>query len=116
MSQTKIEQSQSYREFLLENLRDEAHAAGYLTAALAEEDADEAFLKQLMQSAIDDVIEARFSEGEASPTGDGRVLPAVGLWRDRFAVAQSKGSDVRALVQLLDALGFQLAVVPKSGD
>jgi hypothetical protein len=44
------------------------------------------------------------------------MLLAVGLWRDRFAVAQSKGSDVRALVQLLDALGFQLAVVPKSGD
>jgi hypothetical protein len=40
MSQTKIEQSKSYREFLLGNLQDEAHAAGYLTVALTEEDAE----------------------------------------------------------------------------
>jgi hypothetical protein len=75
-------QSKSYREFLLENLQDEAHAAGYLTVALTEENADAAFLKQLMQSAIDDVIEAQ--------SIDGMVLPEVNALRDRFATAQAK--------------------------
>jgi hypothetical protein len=108
MSQTKIEQSKSYREFLLENLQDEAHAAGYLTVALTEEDADAAFLKQLLQSTIDDVIEAR--------SIDGMVLPEVNALRDRFATAQTNGSDIQVFARLLDALGFQLTIVPKSGE
>jgi DNA-binding phage protein len=108
MSQTKIEQSKSYREFLLGNLQDEAHAAGYLTVALTEEDADAAFLKQLLQSTIDDVIEAR--------SIDGMVLPEVNVLRDRFATAQTNGSDIQVFVRLLDALGFQLTIVPKSGE
>jgi DNA-binding phage protein len=101
-------QSKSYREFLLENLQDEAHAAGYLTVALTEEDADAAFLKQLMQSTIDDVIEAR--------SIDGMVSPEVNALRDRFATAQTNGSDIQVFARLLDALGFQLTIVPKSGD
>ncbi len=108
MSQTKIEQSKSYREFLLENLQDEAHAAGYLAAALTEEDADAAFLKQLMQSAIDDVIQAR--------SMNGRLMPEVSALRDRFATAQSHGSDIQVFAQLLDALGLQLTIAPKSCD
>jgi DNA-binding phage protein len=105
MSQTKIEQSKSYREFLLENLQDEAHAAGYLMAALTEEDADATFLRQLLQSTIDDVIEAQ--------TICKMVLPEVSALRDRFAMAQANGSDIHGFVQLLDVLGFQLAIVPK---
>jgi DNA-binding phage protein len=103
MSQTKIEQSKSYREFLLENLQDEAHAAGYLMAALTEEDADATFLRQLLQSTIDDVIEAQ--------TICKMVLPEVSALRDRLA--QANGSDIHGFVQLLDVLGFQLAIVPK---
>jgi DNA-binding phage protein len=107
MSQTKIEQSKSYREFLLENLQDDAHAAGYLAAALAEEDADADFLKQLVQSALDDVIQARSLNGV--------VLPAVSSLRQQFATAQSHGSDLQVFAQLLEAVGLKLTIVPKSG-
>jgi DNA-binding phage protein len=95
MSQTKIEQSKSYREFLLENLQDEAHAAGYLEAALLETDGNKAFLQQLLRSAIDDVIEANALNQHA---------------------ISFDGSDIQVLVELLDAMGFRLAIVPKSID
>jgi DNA-binding phage protein len=100
-----IEQSKSYREFFLENLQDEAHAAGYLMAALTEDDADATFLKQLLRSTIDDVIEAQ--------TMHEVVLPEVSVLRDRFTMAQANGSDIHGFVQLLDVLGFQVAIVPK---
>ena len=106
MSQTKIEQSKSYREFLLGNLQDVEHAAGYLAAALTEEDSDPAFLNQLLKSAIEDVIEARSLNGS--------TLSEIRLLRDRFADAQSKGSDIRSFIQLLDALGFKVSIEPKA--
>jgi DNA-binding phage protein len=107
MSQTKIEQSKRYREFLLENLQDEVQAAGYLEAALMEDAADADFLKQLIQSAIDDVIQAR--------SGEAALLPKVSVLRDRLALAQSNHeSDIQVLAKLLDALGFKLTIAPKS--
>jgi hypothetical protein len=104
-AQPKEIRCKSYREFLLENLQDEAHAAGYLMAALMEKEEDAAFLKQLVQSTIDDVIEAQ--------TIRDAVLPEVSTLRDRFATAQANGSDIHGFVQLLDVLGFELAIVPK---
>jgi DNA-binding phage protein len=107
MSQTKVEQSKSYREFLLENLQDEVHAVGYLEAAIMEEDTDANFLKQLIQSTIDDVIQTR--------SGDTVLLPQVALLRDRLAVTQSNNeSDIQVFAKLLDALGFKLTIAPKS--
>jgi DNA-binding phage protein len=107
MSQTQIEQSKSYREFLLANLRDRTHAAGYLEAALEEQDNDPAFLTQLLQAAIDDVIQAHFAHGTV-PTD-------VSLGHDRFmqSVGQPHSSDIHQFVQLLDALGFKLTITPK---
>jgi hypothetical protein len=40
----------------------------------------------------------------------------VNALRDRFATAQANGSDIQVFARLLDALGFQLTIVPKSGD
>jgi hypothetical protein len=47
---------------------------------------------------------------------DGIVLPEVNALRDRFAMAQANGSDIQVFARLLDALGFQLTIVPKSVD
>jgi hypothetical protein len=65
-------------------------------------------LKQLLQSTVDDVIESR--------SVDGMVLPEVNALRDRFATAQANGSDIQVFARLLDALGFQLTIAPKSAN
>ena len=57
-----LEQSRSYREFLLKNLQNLEYAAGYLETALEEEDLDLEFLAQLLKSAVGDVVEAQRGE------------------------------------------------------
>ena len=96
----KLEQSKSYREFLLENLRDSEHAAGYLEAVLEEEDTDPAFLTQLLKSTISDVMEAQGASGAAN------------LAYDRFC--QSNPEGVYHFVQLLDQLGMRVSIVANS--
>ena len=95
-----LKQSKSYREFLLENLRDSEYAAGYLEAALEEEDTDPAFLTQLLTSTINDVMEAQGASGAAN------------LAYDRFCQTNPEG--IYHFVQLLEQLGMRVSIVPRS--
>jgi hypothetical protein len=96
----KLEQSKSYREFLLKNLQDSDHAAGYLEAALEEQDGDLDFLSKLLKSVVDDVIEAQDYDSSS-------IRSAY----DRFC--QSNPDGIYHFVQLLDHLGFQVSIAPK---
>jgi DNA-binding phage protein len=58
---TKAELSVSYREDLLERLRDPEYAAGYLNAALEEND------EATFQLALQDVAEAQNDDGHRQP-------------------------------------------------
>jgi DNA-binding phage protein len=100
MTTIKLEQSKSYREFLLKNLQDSEHAAGYLEAALEEQDGDLDFLSQLLKSVLSDVVEAQASDN-----------PSVRSVYDRFC--QSNPVEIYHFVQLLDQLGFQVSIAPK---
>lgn len=99
MKTIKLEQSKSYREFLLNNLQDSDHAAGYLEAALEEEDLDLAFLSQLLKSAIGDVVEAQGGENAAMQSA-----------YDRFC--QSNPEGIYHFVQLLAQMGLRVSIVP----
>ncbi len=100
MKTIKVEQSKGYREFLLKNLQDFDHAAGYLEAALEEEDVDLDFLSKFLKSVVSDVVEAQ-----------DRTNPSVTAAYDRFC--QSNPEGVYHFVQLLDQLGFQISIAPK---
>lgn len=90
----------SYREYLLDSLRDPQEAAGYLNAVLAEGDAAAFTL------ALRDVAEAHgLDELAAKPP-----LKRQRLTRDLSARGNPKLAQVAAL---LDALGMQLMVGTK---
>ena len=55
MKEMKMPTSDSYREFLIESLKDAEHAGGFIGAILEEKDPEPA----LLRNAIRNVIEAR---------------------------------------------------------
>jgi hypothetical protein len=97
---SRLEQSKSHSEFLLKNLQASEHAAGYLEAALEEQDGDLDFLSKLLKSVVSDVVEAQDD-----------VNPSVKSAYDRFC--QSNPDGIYHFVQLLDQLGFQVSIAPK---
>jgi hypothetical protein len=107
MSQTKAEQSKGYREFLLANLQDADHAAGYLEAALEEREGDPEFLAQLLQAVIQDVVEARCGD-RGMP--DELQEKLAGLSQ---VMAQTNGREIYLFVELLEVLGFRVAIQAK---
>ncbi|MGG6269742.1 hypothetical protein ACQ4M3_34585 [Leptolyngbya sp. AN03gr2] len=103
MSQIKIDRSKSYREFLLTSLnQDVEHAAGYIEAALEERDSDPAFLAKLLQSVMEKVVMAKYLE-EAIPQELQEKLAKF-----------NQTIEVYDFIELLDMLGFEVAVRPKS--
>lgn len=89
--------TKSYRDSLLERLRDPAEAAAYLDAALEDEDS------QVFLLALRDVAEAR---------GIGRVAVDANLNRESLYKMLSEAGNPRlsSLDALLHALGLRLAV------
>lgn len=109
MSQIKMEKSKSYRELLLNNLRDAEHAAGYLEAALEEQDSDPAFLAKLLQSVIQDVILARYPADGAVPQ---EIQEKAALLSE--LMSRSSAKEIYSFVELLNLLGFEIAIRPKN--
>lgn len=100
MNQIKTDRSKSYREFLLSSLKDIEHSAGYIEAALEERDPDPTFLAKLLKSVIQDVVVAKYS---------GLVPQVVQEKLEQF----NQSSDVYDFVELIDTLGFEIAIRPK---
>ena len=91
----------SYSEYLSENLRDPDEAAAYINAAI--EDGDESVLLL----ALRDVVEARGGVGKAAKEAH---LNREHLYR---SLAPGGNPKLRSISSLLEAVGLQLGVKPK---
>ena len=100
MKDVKAPTSHSYREYLIESLKEAEEAAGYIGAILEEKDPEPA----LLRNAIRNVIEARIRMNALSDSAK-----EVHKKLDRM-LTESGGSEIYSLVELLEALGFKLEI------
>jgi len=103
MKNVKMPTSDSYREFLIECLKDPEHAAGYIEAILEEKDPE----PELLCNALRKVAEA---QAESNKLSDSAKQHDEKL--DKI-LTQSGGAEIYTFIELLDALGFRVAIVPK---
>jgi DNA-binding phage protein len=106
MQTVKMPRSRSYHEFLIETLQNWEETAGYIEVTL-EEGGDE---PKLLPMVIQDVVEAYAKMNKLS---DATQLKHEKL--DKLLTA-SGCAEIYAFVELLDALGFKLAVTVKDDE
>lgn len=104
MKDVKAPTSRSYREYLISSLQDPERAAGYIASFLELEEGDE---PEYLSSVLKDVIEAQGQNNTLSEEVKSRYKKL-----DKM-LSETKGSEIYALVELLDALGFRIAIAPK---
>ena len=104
MKEVKAPRTRSYREYLMSSLKDPEEAAGYIGSFLELEEGDE---PEYLSSVLKDVIEA---QALINP-----VLEEVKAHYEKLdkLLSETKGAEIYALVELLDALGFRIAIAPK---
>ncbi|MCC3510610.1 MAG: transcriptional regulator [Microcoleus sp. PH2017_17_BER_D_A] len=100
MKDVKAPTSDSYREYLIESLKEPEEAAAYIWAILEEKDPEPA----LLRNAIRKVIEARIRMNALSESAK-----EVHEKLDKM-LTESGGSEIYSLVELLEALGFKLEI------
>jgi DNA-binding phage protein len=108
MSNLKIQKSREYREYLLESLADVDRAANYIEVALERELEDPT--PDLLRLVLSNVVAAQKKNNNSS----GKIED-LHEELDRV-LSETKGSEIYGLADLLDALGFRLAVLPKDRD
>jgi DNA-binding phage protein len=101
----KISTSTNYRDRLIESLQDPIEAAAYLEVTL-ERDLEDP-IPELLRSVLSNIVTAKERVDELSTT-----TKDLHSSLDRV-LAESKGVEIYGLIDLLDGLGFRLAVVPK---
>ncbi|WP_377478447.1 MAG: transcriptional regulator [Microcoleus anatoxicus] len=106
MNNVKMPRSDSYREYLIESLKEPEESAGYLEAILEEKDAE----PELLRNAIRKVIEARIRMNALSDSAK--------KYHERLdkMLTVSSGSEIYCFVELLEALGFKLGITVEDGD
>ncbi|MFB2838872.1 DNA-binding protein [Floridanema evergladense] len=92
--------SDSYREDLIQFLKDPEHAAGYIEAILEEEDPE----PELLRNALRKVIEAWEKSDRLSPS-----TKELHEKLDRI-LTESNASEIYTFVELLNSLGFQVTI------
>ncbi|MFB2981399.1 DNA-binding protein [Microseira sp. BLCC-F43] len=104
MKDVKAPTSRSYREYLISSLKDPERSAGYIETFLELEEGDE---PEYLSSILKDVIEARVQMNDVSEE--------VKLRHEKLdkMLSETKGAEIYALVELLDALGYRIAIAPK---
>lgn len=108
MKEVKTPTSRSYQEYLISSLKDAEHAAAYIEVMLElEEGEEEPEPFELLRSAIKDVMDARAQSDNLSEEAKGFYEKL-----DKILL-ETKGAEIYGLVELLDALGFRIAVVSK---
>jgi DNA-binding phage protein len=105
MSNVKIQSSTSYRDYLVRSLSDPQRIAGYLEVTLEHEPEDP--IPDLLRLVLSDVVAAREKIDELSPQGK-ELFDRL----DRILI-ETKAVEIYGLIDLLDELGFRLAVIPK---
>ena len=106
MKEMKMPTSDSYRESLIESLKDAEHAAGLIGAILEEKDPEPA----LLRNAIRKVIEARIRMNALSESAKEHHEKL-----DKM-LTESGGSEIYSLVELLEALGFKLGITVEDSE
>jgi DNA-binding phage protein len=106
MKDVKAPTSHSYREYLIESLKDPEEAAGYIGAILEEKDPEPA----LLRNAIRKVIEARVRMNSLSESAKEHHEKLDQM------LTESAGSEIYTLVELLEALGFKLEITVADMD
>jgi DNA-binding phage protein len=100
MKEMKMPSSDSYRESLIESLKDAEHAGDFIGAILEEKDPEPA----LLRNAIRKVIEARIRMNALSDSAKDHHEKL-----DQMLTA-SAGSEIYCFVELLESLGFKLEI------
>lgn len=95
--------SDSYREDLIQFLKDPEHAAGYIEAILEEEDPE----PELLRNALRKVIEAWVKSD--------RISESTKQLHEKLdkILTENNASEIYTFVALLNELGFQLTITPK---
>ncbi len=103
MKNVKMPTSDSYREFLIECLKDPEHAAGYIEAILEEKDPE----PELLRNALRKVAEAYATSNKLPESAKQHHEKLDNI------LTQSGCTEIYIFVELLDALGFRVAIAPK---
>jgi len=95
--------SDSYREFLIECLKDPEHAAGFIEAILEEKDPE----PELLRNALRKVAEAYLKSNKLSDSAKQchEKLDKI--------LTESRCTEIYTFIELLDELGFRVAIAPK---
>ncbi|MEG4963892.1 transcriptional regulator [Microcoleus sp. K4-B3] len=100
MKNVKMPTSDSYREYLIESLKEPEEAAGFIGAILEEKDPEPA----LLRNAIRKVIEAKIRMNALSESAKEHHEKL-----DKM-LTESGSLEIYSLVELLEALGFKLEI------
>lgn len=103
MTQVKMPTSDRWQDALIESLKDPEYAAGFIEAILEEKDPE----PQLLSAALKDVIDARVAIPELSQSAKQKYEKLHKI------LTESGCAEIYAFVELLDALGFKLAIEEK---
>jgi DNA-binding phage protein len=108
MGNLKIKNSREYQAYLIESLVNDDRAANYIEVTL-ERDLEDP-IPDLLRLVLSNVVAAK----EKNSNLQGKI-ENLHEELDRV-LAETKGVEIYGLVDLLDALGFRLAVLPKQQD
>lgn len=108
MKEVKTPTSRSYQEYLISSLKDAEHAAAYIEVMLElEEGEEDPEPVEILRSALKDVMDARAQSDNLSEEAKGFYEKL-----DKILL-ETKGAEIYGLVELLDALGFRIAIALK---
>ncbi len=105
MKDVKAATSTSYRESLINSLKDSEHEKGYI-AVMLELD-EEGYDAKIFRSALEEVVEARKRSDNLSETAQQYYEQL-----DKI-LAETGGAEIIKLVEFLDALGYRINLVDK---
>jgi DNA-binding phage protein len=105
MKNVKMPTSDSWHDALIEELKDPLRAAGNIEVALELEEKDPQ--PDMLRLTLKDVVEARVRMNNLSEEAKQRYEKL-----DKMLL-ETGGTEIYSLVELLDALGFRVAIVPK---
>jgi DNA-binding phage protein len=105
MKDVKMPTSDSYHDALIEDLKDNERAAGNIEVALELEEKDPQ--PDILRLTLKDVIAARLQMNNLSEEAK--------LCYEKLdkILLETRGTEIYSLVELLDALGFRLAIALK---
>ncbi len=105
MKDVKMPTSRSYHDYLISSLKDPERAAGNIEVALELEEKDPQ--PDILRLTLKDVIAARLQMNNLSEEAK--------LCYEKLdkILLETRGTEIYSLVELLDALGFRLAIALK---